>query len=526
MGFFSQIIELFESLFNSSSPEVRQKQELRKIETELKNFQPAIYKSRQALPNFAEVFRILHEHSIPLSKIFSETIDNPDAKFREHYKDILIQTGFSDKSKELLEGLKYENRKKEFMLDLPIKKVHENQRKSIDFILKELTNESFTQIEVIMQNLEVLVDLCKFPYSSLLREFNPSYKFGIDSQENQFPPLQIETMEQYLLDFYFLTAHFSINAALGRAVVALAISRSSDTIPENEQNNILIHVRKISTVLNKVLTPDNLVKLIRVIKNDPMYEPKASANHTNVIIKYAEKIKKIFEQDTQRIDVEVQDEHIQKETAELFNNEALESVNGYNQENSNIFFRSGAGSFLWVTPLQILKNFVIKYYKNRVNQLLNDLVVEGFFINPQYKTDFSSIVFTCSECEKRIIEFEETFEKNGKNNIGLMTGYLHDSHTDQNFMKSLNSMINTVNLEAKTLIQRECVHLFQLHKKLVELIPDAKKTSPEYIENLRVLFTSPRNKDKFEFLETTFPKWNIFLDIMRNYAIIGEVRDE
>ena len=37
MSFFSQLIELFESLFHGNSPEARQKQDLRKIETELKN---------------------------------------------------------------------------------------------------------------------------------------------------------------------------------------------------------------------------------------------------------------------------------------------------------------------------------------------------------------------------------------------------------------------------------------------------------------------------------------------------------
>ena len=52
MSFFSQLKEFFESIFGGSSPEARQKQELRKIETELRNFQPAIYKARQLLPNF------------------------------------------------------------------------------------------------------------------------------------------------------------------------------------------------------------------------------------------------------------------------------------------------------------------------------------------------------------------------------------------------------------------------------------------------------------------------------------------
>ena len=191
-------------------------------------------------------------------------------------------------------------------------------------------------------------------------------------------------MEQYLLDFYYLTAHFKINAALGRAILALAFSRSPETISENDQNKLLAHVRKISTVLSKVLTPTNLKNLIRVIKNDPAYEPKIAMNQPSIVMKYAEKIKASFEQDSQRIDVEVQDEHIKKETAELFNNVESDAVNGYNQDNSNIFFRSGAGSFLWVTPLQILKNFVTRYYAYKVNTFLNDLVVEGFFNNPQY----------------------------------------------------------------------------------------------------------------------------------------------
>ena len=74
MSFFSQLIELFETLFHGSNPEVRQNQDLRKIETELKNFQPAIYKSRQLLPNFAEVIRILHEHTQALGELFSKTV--------------------------------------------------------------------------------------------------------------------------------------------------------------------------------------------------------------------------------------------------------------------------------------------------------------------------------------------------------------------------------------------------------------------------------------------------------------------
>lgn len=524
MGFFSQLKELFESLFHGSGPDAKQKQDLRKIETELRNFQPAIYKDGQALPNLAEVFRILNEHTKPLNRLFSETIDNPDIKYREKYFDILIQTGFSDKSKEILEKLKYENRKSDYE-DQPessFKRIQESQRRNFEVLLHELTSGSFSPIEKTLQNLEVLVDFCKISFVSVLKEFDPDYVEG-QTKEKNFKAIPLIELEQVFMDLYFLIANFKINAALGRAVIALVITKSSETVSEKEQNNMLVHVRKISTILTKILNQDILKKILRVIKNDPLYEPKSSDNQSKIILGYADQMRKNYENDSQRIEVEVQDEHIKKEISTLFDEEPLVEVGGYNQYNSNVFFRSGAGSFLWVTPLQILKNFIAKYFSHKIDQLLNDLVVEGFFNNSQYKTDFSSIVFSCCEIEKVIMEFEESFERNGKNNISLMTGYLHDSHSDPNFMKTLGQMINSVNLEAKNLIQKETTIIVQLMKRLAELIPDAKKTSPEHIENLRVLFTSPRNRDNYEFLETTFPKWNNFLDIMKNYAIIGDV---
>ena len=157
MSFFSQLIELFETLFYGSNPEVRQKQDLRKIDTELRNFQPAIYKSRQVLPNFAEVFRILHVHSIPLSELFSETIANPDVKFREHYRDILIQTGFSDKSKEILEKMKYENRKKEFLQDLSKQASRmERQAETAEYGGNRVAIIKIMQPQLLVQNMMLL----------------------------------------------------------------------------------------------------------------------------------------------------------------------------------------------------------------------------------------------------------------------------------------------------------------------------------------------------------------------------------
>ena len=262
---------------------------------------------------------------------------------------------------------------------------------------------------------------------------------------------------------------------------------------------------------------------MRIIRNDINFVPKTSMENRRYIAEYADRQKKQFDNDTQRIQLEIQNDLIEKETQSLFAGRPLLELEGYNQANNTLFQQCGAGSFLWIMPLQIIKSFEDFYISDKVKVLLNDLVVEGFFNNPQYKTDFSSIVYNCVEGTNNIASFENSFSKGQPNDTLLMTGYLRDSRTNPDFLKNLTQMINNINKEAKQLIQTEVAAIYQLWQKLQELIPDSKKPQPELISNLKVLFVSPRNRDNAEFLETNFSQWSIFLDVMKNYAIIGDV---
>ena len=63
MGILTFLTDIFESIFMASSPEVKKKQALHKIDQEVRLIQPAIYKNGFLQPNFAELFRILYENS-------------------------------------------------------------------------------------------------------------------------------------------------------------------------------------------------------------------------------------------------------------------------------------------------------------------------------------------------------------------------------------------------------------------------------------------------------------------------------
>ena len=90
MGFLSSIFNFFGSLFSGLSPESKQKQDIRKIEAELKLLQPPVYRNGMVLPAFAEAFRLLQQHAKPIESVLEQTFKSPDLNVRNYYAGVLI----------------------------------------------------------------------------------------------------------------------------------------------------------------------------------------------------------------------------------------------------------------------------------------------------------------------------------------------------------------------------------------------------------------------------------------------------
>ena len=63
MSFLQKLINLIQSLFQSSSPESQQRQVVKKIEAELRNIAPNLYKNGLIQVNFAETLRVLFDNT-------------------------------------------------------------------------------------------------------------------------------------------------------------------------------------------------------------------------------------------------------------------------------------------------------------------------------------------------------------------------------------------------------------------------------------------------------------------------------
>ena len=220
--------------------------------------------------------------------------------------------------------------------------------------------------------------------------------------------------------------------------------------------------------------------------------------------------------------MEVQDEIVAGEINSLFKDREQEVLAGYNSEQNEFLLLNGTSAFTLITPMQILKTFLSIYADSHIQSLLNDIVIEGFFYNPTYKTEFSTAVFSVLEAHERIQNFENSFDRNNVNDIAVIRGYVADAQGNPDFSTKLLHAITRINTEAKKILQEEVAHLLNLQHFLSDMLEDARLISPVNITNIKVLLASSRNKDNAVQLENQLPDWQIFFGIMKNYVVLGE----
>lgn len=521
MSFIQVLSDLLDSLFKRSSPEIQKKQQIKKMESEVKAFVPQLYKDGNLLPNFAEAIFNLYKNTKPLDDLFSQTVSPVDLQRQKRFESQLILTGYTGEFQELISSLSYEAKKQEVLSSsVNMDRTFIHQRTQLERLIKQLNTEDFVQMDKDLLALRHFVDFCRYSYVQFLQVFDSNFIPADFSYKPKYKEVAISKTINLLEDFYFQSAGLKITTVTADQIKALAQLKKGSEITDKEIQTYEGCLKKINYILSRVLTTERIKLMICMVKEDSAYEPAVATYNGSPRQEFAQILHSRFEADEQRIKSEIQETQIKTELDELFGVIPLDVFNGYNSETNEILQKNTDLSLKWVLPVRIVTTFMRNFVSAGIKSLLNDLVIEGFFSNPAYKSNFSSTVYAVINASDLFKEFEESFGNDQKYSVAVMQGYIQDSHKDKDFYKKLEKMIEFCNNDAHTILQKTCSNLFSLFKTLTELLADAKKPSSEIISNLKVLMMSSRNKENTNLLEEQFPKWKIFFEIMKNYVII------
>lgn len=527
MGFFQAISDFFQSIFMSSSPEVKKKVELRRIENELKSLPYQIYKNELLQPNFAELFRVLYENTKSIDDILSSTLNSENVHRAKLFEAELIVTGFSPETQKKIEDLSFEARKKAVIdSELPINKVLDSQKHTMEAILKQMNSPEFGKIDDTISRLKQLGDICRFNYMSILRAFDSDFDGITSSNFGNVHPVPPEKIVQQLKDLYYITGNFTLDNSEARAIIALKQIQTGKEVPENQKQEILNKLRKINSIFGKYLTFDVLKKVICLGQKNPDSVLDTTNYHFNSLKDFIEAFQSRFTSDSERIKGEIKDYTVSFEIKELFGDQPILELKTYNFATNEVLRKNTPFSFTWITPLQVIKTFMSVFMTEPVMNVINNIVIEGFFNNSDYKTQFSTDVYAVNEISQNIQEFENSFDREKKNDSAELIGLIRDSKRDADFLKKVGTMVDTINEQAHKLVQSCAKDFYELYLQIGELLTDAKKSKSDMISNIKVLLSSTRNRDGSNSIEQHYESWKLFLKIMKNYAIIGDVEKD
>ena len=523
------LTDLFDILFRSNSPEVQKKIKIRKIESELRLHPSALYKNELVQPNFAEALRVLYENTRPIAKILDSTIASPDIRRNHRYEQELIVTGYTEDDKRILDSLSYEELKKQALKTggNGQRGTFDDQRKSLEKIVTDLNGPQFSKMDEVITSLHQLADLCRFNFVTPLQLFDDEFatKHGDADYAPDYQPIPPTTLENTFLDLYYLTADYSITMALGNAILALNELMTGSPNDTRTKKELLQNLRRIQAILKQTLNAATLKGFICLAKGDPNFAPQKASYKENVRKNFAEQIQKQFVADEQRILNEMKDNYIKRELDVLFPDSKIETLAGYNSDTMDIIGKNAATNFMWVMPLRVLKTFLQRYYSEPIRNVVNDIVVEGLFSNPAAKSSFSQTVFAVNDSLNLIAQFEAAFGNNQKYSLSTINNLIADSHKNADFSKKLTNLVDTINNEAKEIIQKVSSLLLLLHDNLGDCITDTKRSKSELVSNLKGIMFSSRNRESTSLLELQYPLWQNFFDIIRNYVIIKKAKD-
>ena len=520
MGLFQKLLDFFKKLFNANHPDNARRQALRKLEANIRDVRPVLYKNGLIQPNFAEIIRILFENTKIIDDVLSETLCSEDLQRNNLYEEQLLMTGFNSEAQELIGTMTYEARKEGAKEAQSIGRFFEQERRKLEKVIKLLNSQEMHRIEKIIVKIKQLFDICRFNYGTLLKLFDQSW-IGSPSYTPDFVATSPELLETSLADLYYVCADMDITNGVAQGILALDKLRYKGQQDDRRKKNIISSLQQLQGIFKKVLTSDVILTLYRISRGDSECEIERAVYKEDCRQKYASFLESKFMADQERLKIEIQDETIEQQVQELFADRPMELVQGYTSENDMMLRQSTQYAFTYIVAMQVLKTFNVVYYSDNIKSMLNDIIIEGFFNVPTFKSDFSSCVYACNEVAEEIHKFEDMFKRSAPFDEALISSLIRDSHRDADFHIKLKDLTDNINRTAKELLQTQANNFYKLYKIVDEILVDSKKPQPDTITNLKVLMNSSRNRDASEQLEVQYPLWKVFLEIMKNYVIIG-----
>lgn len=521
-----KIIDFFFSLFSSSKEDFKNQKALRALVAEVRKAKYPIFRPETTI--LAGLPIIVYELNcalLPLRLILKSTIASKDIRVSSFFMDKMVESFFSKEQQELRNSLLLENRcgKIGNFLDPDFDTKMKEQNKAFNDLLFHITDPKFRRVDFITAELYAFFDLCSFNFNAFFAHFDPGFEsvVGTDVIREQYNFQNIDGVEvlQDILDLDYLIKHININEEFISGIFFVN-SKMPEKLRKDEPS-IKRDLQNFLYIIENNLGKNTLTDLAKLIKKDPLFEdlvkPKPSVSSLE---EYRHRITAIFNADTKKILKMQQEAQMASLVDKVFNKIELFGIQIYNEELNKRIQAVTNLSFDWIKPIEIIKTYTKVFFESKIEPFLRELIVEGYFEDKNFQKDLASNYYYCSSILGKLTEFEEFMFAKSEHSIDVIKGYLTRLEAGGDFERSLSKIIDIINMKAASIVNEAGRHYFDLLKACNLIVKDSHKSIPDYVNNLKAMIISTRNKERFAALEENMQNFEGFIEILKHYVIL------
>jgi len=331
-----------------------------------------------------------------------------------------------------------------------------------------------------------LASLCAFDFHLFLRRFDPRFDPARADYAPAFAEIPGEEALNELLDLYFVIARLQISDGVTRNVRFLASRLHSDE--SYDADGITRAVGRVREALPLAVPGPLLLDLIRVVREDAAYAPKAEQGTEEHLAAFKRKVTEQYERDRERMAREAGRAALDADVRALFEGVDLLQLRGYSDDDSTLLLRRGIDGFDLVFPLRVLKSFALARYENRLMDSVKQLLVEGAFRDRRFQESLSEAALACESVSARAEEFESAFADGGPFSSSVIHRSLDATQRGKSAVGAeLYRIIRGANKQARTVLEEGSGAYYRLAILLKEVLGDYKLRAPEKVVNIRVI---------------------------------------
>jgi hypothetical protein len=519
---FEYLQDILFTLFTRNPEEKEKRRRLRAQYEELKKIRPLYFRrsSGQILPGFAVSILNLALVLRPLREVFEKTIDNPDLKLAQRYKDYLVTARLPEALQNLQSSLSYSFLEKRVFDSQDPETELDKIDTEIDQLLGGLSGGEFIRFDASFTAVSSLSNLCQHSFLPLLRFFDPALK-SLDSADPAiFQPVPGEDMLQELLDFYFILAGFNYTESIERSI-GLLLDRLSRERAQEAKTRLKKVLLRLQVLLAEGPGADKVLFLLRLVQKDPYYVPQSIQEGGSFLEAYKNRLRINYQRSKDRIQQQLRELAVGEDLKRLFPGGQTEQIAGYSEEIEQALLERDFDSFLHIRPLRILKNYILSRFNTELKEPLKRLIVEGKFSNKVFENMLTRPYYQCSEMEGKIIEFEEELQGSGTLSVKKLPKYIELLDQGKPVHNMVTTVLDTIEKESKQLIEEGANCYYNLFVTLMDILNDAKLKNPAKVTNIKYLNTG-KSQDFLSRVAHGHNNLYLFTKIMKNFTTIKQ----